>query len=286
MYTSVRSVMLSQMEEMAKLMEQLAISGGDNKKLGQLNKAYDDDEKQGYGNNMNEEPDKDDKHVVIVSGATKISAPTSIQWKLGAYQIDWGLRGSFCGIGIGRKRFVKPETGDYKVLFHFGFIFNGNDYTLTEPAFGTEFPDRHWLLLHLCDTDQIGVELCGSKSTTCSRLSQVWADQGEIDKKDYKYIRLQPGFCRTSVQCIGGAVNNEKTKKYELCYSDNVKWTDLKDLSEYTNCMLFVIRLCKLCKMEIPSWKQIVALFDKWEGSNRWEPHWTHFKQYATVKWQ
>merc|ERR1712130_408481 len=79
--------------------------------------------------------------------------------------------------------------------------------------------------------------------------------------------------------------NNEKTKKYELCYSDNVKWTDLKDLSEYTNCMLFVIRLGKLCKMQIPSWKQIVALFDKWEGSNRWEPHWTHFKQYATVKW-
>ena len=165
-------------------------------------------------------------------------------------------------------------------------MFNGNDYTLTEPQFGSEFPERHWMLLHLCDTDQIGVELCGSKPTACQRLSQVWQSQGEIDKKDYKYLRLNPGFCRTSVKLIGGAINKEKEKTYELCHSDDVDWTSMKDLSSYTNCMLFVIRLCKLCQMEIPQWKTIVDLFDAWEGSNRWSKHWAHFKQYAKVEWQ
>ena len=98
-------------DELSALMAALMVSGGDNKILAKLNKEYDDDEKVGYGNNMNDEPDQDDKQVILVHGDNTIKSPTSIQWKLGGYQIDWGLRGSYCGLGIGRKRFVKPETG-------------------------------------------------------------------------------------------------------------------------------------------------------------------------------
>eukprot|EP01083_Nonionella_stella_P109983 321437_1 len=198
--------------ELDELFQNLRIAKGDNAKLAELNKKYDDDEKVGYGNDLDADPDEDDKQVILIAGKVKIDAPTSIQWKLGKYQIDWGLRGSFCGLGIGRKRFIVPETGDIKVLFHFGFTFSGNDYVLTEPIFGSEFPDRHWMLLHLVNTDEIGVELCGSKPTACQRLSQVWRKQGEIESKDYKYLRLVPGFCRTSVQVIAGLINNEKSK--------------------------------------------------------------------------
>ena len=128
------------------------------------------------------------------------------------------------------------------------------------------------------------MELCGSKSTASQRLSQVWQSQGEIDKKDYKYLRLNPGFCRTSVKCIASLINKEKERAYTLCHGKS-DWSSDKDLSQYTNCMLFVIRLCKLCEMQIPEWNDIVDLFDEWQGSNRWETHWAHFKLYAKAEW-
>eukprot|EP01084_Bolivina_argentea_P135697 239077_1 len=248
-------------------------------------RQYDNDEKEGFGNKFNNDKDNNAKTLLIYK-KYKINAPNSITWLIEQdctkYRIDWGLRGSFCGLGIGRIRFIKPETGNYKVLFHFGFIFNGNDYKLTDVDFNSEFDDKHWMTLHLCDTDQIGIELCDSKSVSCKLLADVWNRNGEIEKMDYRYYRLDPGFCRTSVKIIADAINKEKLRKYELCYNRN-DWTSMTDLSKYTNCMLFVMRMCKVCNMQIPDWSDIIEIFSKWEGSNKFATHWAHFKQYSAV---
>ena len=258
-----------------------------NKQLAEIHKKYDAEEKEGYGNKFSEEHNVDDKKTLLLYNEYKIEAPNSITWNIqqsgNKYRIDWGVRGSFCGLGIGRKRYENSETGDFKVLFHFGFIFNGNDYTLTEVDWNSSFDDKHWMVIDLLNTNLISINLCGSKTASCYQLHEVWQRRGELESRDYKYYRLNPGFCRTSVELIATAINREKKREYELCYDDSVNWYSMKDLSAYTNCMLFVIRMCKLCNMEIPEWKDIIQLFDKWEGSDRFAQHWSHFKKYAKI---
>ena len=113
-------------------------------------------------------------------------------------------------------------------------------------------------------------------------MHQVFQGSGEIEERDYKYYRLNPGFCRTSVQLIATAINKEKEREYKLCHGET-DWWIIRNLSAFTNCMLFVIRMCKLCNMEIPEWRDIIGLFDKWEGSDKFEEHWSHFKKYAEI---